>query len=69
MRIFRGGGIEERILPQRDHFAAEMDHLADCVLNNTQPLTPGEEGLKDMRIIAAIYEAARTGKPITLTVP
>jgi glucose-fructose oxidoreductase len=67
MRMFRGGAIEERILPQRDHFAAEMDHLADCVLNNTEPLTPGEEGLKDMRIIAAIYEAARTGKPITLT--
>jgi glucose-fructose oxidoreductase len=67
MRVFRGGAIEERILPQRDHFAAEMDHLADCVLNNTEPLTPGEEGVKDMRVIAAIYEAARTGKPITLT--
>ena len=67
MRIFRGGGIEERILPQRDHFAGELDHLADCVLNNTEPLTPGEEGLKDMRIIAAIYESARTGKPINLS--
>jgi predicted dehydrogenase len=44
-----------------------MDHLADCVLNNTAPLTPGEEGLKDMKVITAIYEAARTGKPVSLT--
>ena len=67
MRVFRGGAIEERVLPQRDHFAAEMDHLAECVLNDTAPLTPGEEGLKDMKVIAAIYEAARTGKPVPLS--
>ena len=35
-------------------------------MNNTEPLTPGEEGLKDMKIIEAIYESARTGKPIKL---
>ena len=28
------------------------------------PLTPGEEGLQDMRLIAAIYEAAATGKAV-----
>ena len=50
----------------RDHFALEMDHFSDCVLNNTEPLTPGEEGLKDLRIMAAIYESARTGKPVKL---
>jgi predicted dehydrogenase len=67
MRVFRGGAIEERILPQRDHFAAEMDHFSTCVQTNTEPLTPGEEGLKDMRIITAIYEAARTGRTVKLT--
>ena len=45
MRVFRGGSIEERILPQRDHFALEMDHLSQCVMNGTEPLTPGEDGL------------------------
>jgi predicted dehydrogenase len=67
MRVWRGGAIEERVLPQRNHFAAEMDHLADCIISDTTPLTPGEEGLKDMRIIMAIYEAARTGRTITLS--
>ena len=64
MRVFRGGSIEERILPQRDHFALEMDHFSASVMNNTEPLTPGEEGLKDLRVMMAIYEAARTGKTV-----
>ena len=67
MRVFRGGAIEERILPQRDHFALEMDHFAGCILDNTEPLTPGEEGLKDLRVMMAIYEAARSGKTVTLS--
>ena len=67
MRMFRGGGVEERILPQRDHFAAEMDHLSECILKGTEPLTPGEEGLKDLRVMMAIYEAAKSGKRIDLT--
>jgi glucose-fructose oxidoreductase len=66
MRVFRGGAIEERILPQRDHFALEMDHFADCILKNAEPLTPGEEGLKDLKVMMAIYEAARTGRTIPL---
>jgi predicted dehydrogenase len=65
--VYRGGAVEERMLPQRDHFAGELDHFAECVQNNTEPLTPGEEGLKDMRIITAIYESAAGGKPVKLT--
>jgi glucose-fructose oxidoreductase len=67
MRIFRGGAIEERVLPQRDHFQLSLDHFAGCVQNNTEPLTPGEEGLKDLRIMMAIYEAAKTGQTVKLT--
>jgi glucose-fructose oxidoreductase len=67
MRVFRGGAVEERVLPQRDQFALEMDHLARAVLDNTEPLTPGEEGLKDLRVMTAIYEAARSGRAVTLS--
>jgi glucose-fructose oxidoreductase len=66
MRLFRSGAIEERVLPQRDHFALEMDHLAECILENREPLTPGEEGLKDLKVMMAIYEAARSGRTIAL---
>lgn len=43
-------------------FAIEAEHFADCIRNNHEPETPGEEGLKDMLAIEAIYEAA--GAPI-----
>jgi glucose-fructose oxidoreductase len=66
-RVFRGSTIEERALPQRDHFALEMDHLAGCVLTGAEPLTPGEEGLKDLRVMMAIYDAARTGRTVSLS--
>jgi predicted dehydrogenase len=41
-----------------------MDHFSDCVLNNKTPKTPGEEGLRDVRIMMAIYDSARTGKTV-----
>jgi predicted dehydrogenase len=64
--IERGNVIEQRDLPETDHFAAEMDHMSDCVQANRQPLTPGEEGLRDLTIIQAIYEAARSQKTVML---
>jgi predicted dehydrogenase len=49
-----------------NHFAAEMDHFSECILQNKDPLTPGEEGLADMRLIAAIEEAARSARAVKL---
>jgi len=66
MRVRRGNVLEERSLPQRDHFALEMDHLSDCVMDGKEPLTPGEEGLRDLKLMTAIYEAARSGKTVKL---
>jgi predicted dehydrogenase len=66
MWIERGNKIEDIDLPVVDHFTAEMDHMSECVMQNKQPLTPGEEGLRDLKIIAGIYEAAETGKTVKL---
>jgi predicted dehydrogenase len=60
LRVNRGNQLEEVMLPQKDHFAAEMDHMSGCVLDNKEPLTPGEEGLRDIKLIMSIYEAAKT---------
>ena len=43
-----------------------MDHMAECVMQNKTPYTPGEEGLQDQRIMEAIYLSAKTGKPVKL---
>ena len=45
-----------------DQFVSEATHFADCVLKNSQPATPGEEGLADLLAIEGIYAAA--GSPI-----
>jgi len=66
MWIERDNTIEQKDLPSVDHFATEMDHMSDCVMQNKQPLTPGEEGLRDLTIITGIYEAARSGKTVKL---
>lgn len=47
-----------------NQFASEMDHFSDCVMTNKTPRTPGEMGVADMRIIAAIDEATRNSKMV-----
>src|SRR6476646_9735167 len=60
MYVHHDNATEERILPTRDHFALEMDHMSACVMENKDPLTPGEEGLRDLTIMMGIYEAAKS---------
>jgi predicted dehydrogenase len=62
--VHRNNLSEEVQLPVKNHFTLEMDHMSDCVMNNKEPLTPGEEGLRDMKLISQIYEAARTNKTL-----
>jgi predicted dehydrogenase len=56
---------EEIILDPKNQFALELDHMAECVKNNQLPYTPG----KDQRLIEAIYQSARTHRPVTLNLP
>lgn len=58
--------IERPRINAKNQFALEMDHMAEYVKSNRQPYTPGEEGLQDHRLMAAIYESAREGKPVKL---
>jgi predicted dehydrogenase len=64
MRVGRKYEIEEKELLAKDHFALEMDHMSGCVMEYKDPLTPGEEGLRDIKLMMAIYEAAATGKTV-----
>jgi len=57
---------EEPRLMERNQFALEMDHMAECVLENKRPYTPGEEGLQDHRIMEAIYQSARERRAVSL---
>jgi len=41
------------------HFIREADHFAACILENKEPKSPGEEGLKDMKLMMEIYESCK----------
>jgi predicted dehydrogenase len=56
-------------IEEKNQFAAEMDHFAQCVRQHMDVHTPGEEGLQDHRIMDAIYESARTHRAVKLTPP
>ena len=44
----------------------QMDDFARCILEDRPSRVPGEMGLRDMKIIAAIFEAASSGGPVPL---
>jgi len=54
-------------LPSVNQFVAEMDDFAQCIMNNQPSKVSGEEGLQDVKIMMAIYEAAKTGKAVKLS--
>jgi predicted dehydrogenase len=66
LSIDRGQGLEPQNIPPSDQFTGEMDGFAQALAGNAPFKATGEEGLRDLRIIEAIYESARTGKSITM---
>jgi predicted dehydrogenase len=61
---------EVQLIPQieeKNQFGLEMDHFCECLLEDKTPRTPGEEGLRDHRIMEAIYESAGSGGVVKLS--
>jgi predicted dehydrogenase len=58
----------ELMQPVTTHQTVQMDAMAGIIFHGEQPVVPvdGGEALKDLRIIAAIYEAAKTGQRVEL---
>lgn len=54
--------------PVVTHQTVQMDAMAGIILNNEQPAVAvdGAEGVKDLKIIDAIYEACKTGKKVMM---
>ncbi len=45
-----------------DHFGGEMKYFSDCILQDRKPEADGEEGLLDVRVLAAIEQSLLTGQ-------
>lgn len=59
----------ELTYPHITHQTVQMDEMADMILRNKKPVVPmdGEEGVKDLKIMDAIFLAAKTGNKVTLS--
>ena len=70
MRVAREGK-EEAVTPPPgpagNQFVGQLDHMAECVLEDREPLVGGAEGLRDLRIIEAIYRSAREGRTVPVS--
>lgn len=58
-----GKEINYRIPNQQ---AKQMDDNAQAIIQNKAVLVPGEEGLKDIRVVEAIYRSVKAGGRVTI---
>jgi glucose-fructose oxidoreductase len=65
-RLTIDGKTSRKQTPKRDQFAPELLYFSDCIGNDREPEPSGEEGLQDVRIVEALYQSAKTGRPITI---
>ena len=62
--VIEGGGDPRREIGagnSRDQFAAQLDGFSQAARENRPHLTPGEMGLRDLRLMEAMYRSADNG--------
>jgi predicted dehydrogenase len=72
-QAYRYGGMEGATSkgpitfdPNVNQQAMQMDDFTQCILQNKPTRVPGEEGLRDMQVIDAIYRSLASGKTETI---
>lgn len=58
------GKVLDQSIPNQQ--ACQMDNDAKAILDNKPVIVPGEEGLKDIKVVEAIFKAADEGKSVSL---
>ncbi|MCC2977367.1 Gfo/Idh/MocA family oxidoreductase [Sphingomonas sp. PL-96] len=49
-----------------EQFGNETQYFSDCILNDREPEANGEEGLMDMRVLAAVEKSLESGEAVVL---
>lgn len=50
----------------RDSFSAEIEHIADCIVEGRHPLVDGPEARRDLELVLAAYTSAKTGETVNV---
>jgi predicted dehydrogenase len=65
--IMRGVSVGRQIkfdFKKKEPLLAELEHFADCVANNREPLVSGMDGLKALELALALIESSNNNKVI-----
>jgi predicted dehydrogenase len=54
-------------LERSDPLANQVTHFAAVIRGDAQPICSGRDGLKTLKVVDAVVEAARTGQPVDIT--
>jgi len=60
------GETKTKKFKRGDQFAPELRYFSECILEDREPEPSGEEGFCDVRVVEAILESARDGRPVIL---
>ncbi|SKC04093.1 Gfo/Idh/MocA family protein [Dyadobacter psychrophilus] len=52
--------------PIKSQQAKQMDEDCLAIMNNTDLIAPGEEGLRDIRVVEAIYKSVKSGQSVKI---
>ncbi|HTU67288.1 MAG TPA: Gfo/Idh/MocA family oxidoreductase [Steroidobacteraceae bacterium] len=53
-------------IPVADQFQTELEDFADCVATKRPTKVNGEMGLQDVKLLMAVYDSIKKGRPVTL---
>jgi len=65
-RLTLDGKTQEHTFDATNQFGGELQCFSDCILHDREPEPNGEEGLADVRVLAAIERALESGQPQNL---
>ena len=52
--------------PLKSQQAKQLDEDCMALMNSTQLIAPGEEGLRDIKVVEAIYKATKNGGTVKI---
>jgi predicted dehydrogenase len=60
-------GTSTASVDRSDPLANQITHFAAVIRGEAQPICSGRDGLKTLKVVDAVVEAARTGQPVDIT--
>ena len=66
LQLVDKSGTMKPDIAESSQFARELDHFSQAIQQGTEMKTPGEMGLRDVKLMTMIYESARSGRPLTI---